>query len=86
MSAEIVVRSSEIAPECGRRVCAHCVPMRDMGPAPGLPAGAVTHGICAACLERDFGDVLRSPGASAWAAGAELARVPAGGSACAGAV
>ena len=35
--------------DCGRRVCAWCVPPRDMGPALSLPVGRVTHGICDAC-------------------------------------
>lgn len=37
-------------PACGRRVCAWCEPQRDLGPAPDVPAGRVTHGICPACL------------------------------------
>lgn len=36
-------------PTCGRRVCAWCVPMRDLGPAPDLAAGETTHGICEEC-------------------------------------
>ena len=42
---------------CGRRVCAWCVPMRDLGPEPELPAGVSTHGICDACLGREIGAV-----------------------------
>jgi hypothetical protein len=42
-------------PSCGRRVCAFCEPPRDMGPAPGLAFGDVTHGICAACATAHFG-------------------------------
>ena len=42
-------------PTCGRRVCAFCEPPRDMGPAPGLAFGDVTHGICAACAAAHFG-------------------------------
>lgn len=49
------------APQCGRRVCAWCVPPRDLGHALELPAGAVTHGMCAACRQREFGAVLRPP-------------------------
>ena len=40
---------------CGRRVCAFCVPPRDMGPAPRLAFGDVTHGICPACALAHFG-------------------------------
>jgi len=43
------------AQSCGRRVCAFCVPPRDMGPAPRLAFGDVTHGICAACASAHFG-------------------------------
>lgn len=43
---------------CGRRVCAWCVPMRDLGPAPELPAGVSTHGICEECQRREFGDAV----------------------------
>lgn len=35
---------------CGRRVCAWCE--QDQGPAPELPAGQLTHGICPSCQER----------------------------------
>jgi hypothetical protein len=42
-------RENAFAADCGRRVCAWCVPPRDMGPAPLLAAGRVTHGICEAC-------------------------------------
>lgn len=34
----------------GRRVCAWCG--RDLGAAPGLPDGDVTHGMCTACKRR----------------------------------
>lgn len=38
---------------CGRRVCAWCVPPRDLGPAPGVPAGSETTGICPECYARE---------------------------------
>ena len=37
--------------KCGRRVCAWCVPPRDLGPDPKIAAGEVTHGLCPACAE-----------------------------------
>jgi hypothetical protein len=42
------------APSCGRRICAWCVPMRDLGPAPELPAGQETHGMCDPCYAREM--------------------------------
>ncbi len=44
----------EPVPACGRRVCAWCKPPREIGTAPELPAGAVTHGMCATCERREF--------------------------------
>lgn len=41
--------------ECGREICAWCVPPRDIGPAPGFQLGEFTHGICPACCELFFG-------------------------------
>jgi hypothetical protein len=46
--------SRSTRPECGRVVCAWCVPMRDLGPAPGLAAGLTTHGICGGCLDGEL--------------------------------
>ncbi len=37
--------------KCGRRVCAWCVPPRDLGPDPKIAAREVTHGMCPACAE-----------------------------------
>ncbi len=48
-------------PECGRRVCAWCQPQRDLGPAPGLAAGKVTHGVCPECFERQMAELNLSP-------------------------
>ena len=42
---------------CGRRVCAWC--KRDLGPAPTLKAGEVTHGICPKCRETHFPEDVR---------------------------
>lgn len=41
-------------PACGRVVCAWCVPMRDLGPAPGIAAGLTTHAICEGCLAHEL--------------------------------
>jgi hypothetical protein len=46
-------------PACGRRVCAWCVPHRDLGPAPGVPAGVITHECCAECLVRERARIER---------------------------
>lgn len=35
----------------GRRVCAWCVPQRDIGTAHGLPVGKVTHTCCPECAK-----------------------------------
>ena len=43
---------------CGGRVCAWCC--RDLGPAPALPAGKVTHGICPACFAEQMASVDRA--------------------------
>lgn len=51
-SAAEAPRQAEAA--CGRRVCAWCKPQRDLGPAPKLPVGAVTHGMCPECERREF--------------------------------
>ena len=40
---------------CGRHLCALCAPPCDLGPAPELPPGEFTYGICPACRERFFG-------------------------------
>ena len=45
---------------CGRRVCAWCKPPRDLGPAPSIPAGKVSHGICASCAAKLLGHELRT--------------------------
>ncbi len=42
-------------PKCGRVVCAWCKPQRDIGPAPLMPEGEITHGICQECRQREFG-------------------------------
>lgn len=34
---------------CGRRVCAWCAPMRDLGPCPGIAAGQESHTVCRDC-------------------------------------
>jgi hypothetical protein len=47
------------AAACGRMVCAWCVPMRDIGPAPGIAAGKVSHGMCPVCLEMQMAEVTR---------------------------
>lgn len=43
----------------GRRVCAWCA--EDLGVAPGLAAGEVTHGICAACQARVMAQIPAAP-------------------------
>ena len=45
-------RADLSAEPCGRRICAWCVPHRDLGPAPSLAAGQITHGICEECSRR----------------------------------
>jgi hypothetical protein len=52
-------RPEAVAPQamCGRVVCAWCVPMRDLRPAPELPAGKITHGICPACFAAQMTEV-----------------------------
>lgn len=57
MSAVLLSVLEASAPACGRRVCAWCVPPRDLGPAPGLEAGKTTHGMCRECQVREFGEV-----------------------------
>lgn len=42
--------------QCGRRVCAWCVPQRDLGPAHELCCGDVTHGICKECSAAILGE------------------------------
>ena len=37
--------------KCGRRVCAWCVPPRDLGPEPKIAVGEVTHVLCPVCAE-----------------------------------
>lgn len=39
---------------CGRYVCAWCMPQRDLGPAWKLPAGETSHGICGECRALHF--------------------------------
>ena len=36
--------------ECGRRVCSYC--KIDLGPAPGLEPGELTHGACPECYAK----------------------------------
>ena len=43
-------RKRENIPECGRRVCSYC--KIDIGPAPGLKFGELTHGACPECYTR----------------------------------
>lgn len=42
---------------CGRRVCAWCAPMRDLGPCLGIAPGAESHTFCAECLVRTLGNL-----------------------------
>jgi hypothetical protein len=53
--------SSGHLPACGRRVCAWCTPQRDMGPAPELAPGKITHGICPDCFAVQFREVAPLP-------------------------
>jgi hypothetical protein len=53
------------APACGRVVCAWCVPPRDLRPAPALPAGKVTHGICPECHAAQMAEINCGAGGSA---------------------
>lgn len=47
--------------KCGRIVCAWCKPMRDLGPAWGLPKGKDTHGICPTCYRVLTGSEFVAP-------------------------
>lgn len=42
------------ASNCGRRVCSWCVPNRDLGPCPGIPAGQISHTMCDQCGGADY--------------------------------
>lgn len=53
--------SSGHLPACGRRVCAWCTPQRDLGPAPELAVGKITHGICEQCLAAQLAEVPLPP-------------------------
>jgi hypothetical protein len=46
--------NGEPAP-CGRRVC--CVCKTDMGPAPGIPDGEITHTYCPICKESELAKI-----------------------------
>jgi hypothetical protein len=41
----------------GRRVCCWCNPHHDIGPAPGLKAGEVTHTACEAARDRALAEL-----------------------------
>lgn len=44
---------------CGRRECAWCG--KDLGPAPGINEGEVTHGICTVCVAKEMGALSLLP-------------------------
>ena len=57
---------------CGRLICAWCVPPRDMGAAPGFHVGEFTHGICPVCRKQYFpGACERLAGRAAGANGGD---------------
>ena len=43
-------RKRGVMKDCGRRICSYC--KIDLGPAPGLEPGELTHGACPECYAR----------------------------------